>query len=673
MKLFFLLWILIASCFAGYAQDDPTSNFITGHLLKSKAADSELYFLWYQSEIHNTTAPDSALVFAQKGLAFARELKFEEGEALCILSIAKIFMNIGNYSKSLQTALQSLDIFERINVPSEKAINLYFIAEVFNLQGDYRQSLLYDQKARVIAESIHEKKSLIQILSNIGHDYEQLNQLDSAIFYANQGYALCDPYADAFMVGKALSLLGDIYTKSGNLTLAMSSYRLSLVYSGKIKDVLGSGILKDNLALANANLGIAVIYKKENKPDSCLYYAKRSLQIASQRKFTRQILNAAQFLADYYQDKKIFDSAFAYQHLSIQAKDSLFSAQKILEFQNISFSEQMRQQELKEEEGRYRSRISIYILFGAIAAILVIVIILLRNNRQKQKANELLNEQKQEIGIQKTKAENALEDLQLTQAQLIQAEKMASLGELTAGIAHEIQNPLNFVNNFSEVNKELIEELEGERAKGNGDRDEELENDILKVIKKNEEKINHHGKRADAIVKGMLLHSRSGIGVKESTDINGLADEYLRLAYHGLRTKDNSFHAIIKTDFDDTIGKINIVPQDIARVLVNLYNNAFYAVHERRKLEGQGYEPTISISTRKINEKVFLTVMDNGNGIPQKVVDKIFQPFFTTKPTGQGTGLGLSLSYDIIKAHGGEIKVETKENKWTQFMIELPF
>jgi|SRR5579871_980328 len=668
MKLFFLLWILIASCFAGYAQDDPTSNFITGHLLKSKAADSELYFLWYQSEIHNTTAPDSALVFAQKGLAFARELKFEEGEALCILSIAKIFMNIGNYSKSLQTALQSLDIFERINVPSEKAINLYFIAEVFNLQGDYRQSLLYDQKARVIAESIHEKKSLIQILSNIGHDYEQLNQLDSAIFYANQGYALCDPYADAFMVGKALSLLGDIYTKSGNLTLAMSSYRLSLVYSGKIKDVLGSGILKDNLALANANLGIAVIYKKENKPDSCLYYAKRSLQIASQRKFTRQILNAAQFLADYYQDKKIFDSAFAYQHLSIQAKDSLFSAQKILEFQNISFSEQMRQQELKEEEGRYRSRISIYILFGAIAAILVIVIILLRNNRQKQKANELLNEQKQEIGIQKTKAENALEDLQLTQAQLIQAEKMASLGELTAGIAHEIQNPLNFVNNFSEVSNELMGELVEEVSNGNTAEAKAIAEDI----RQNLEKINHHGKRADAIVKGMLQHSRSSSGQKESTDINALADEYLRLSYHGLRAKDKSFNARFETDLDKTLGKINIIPQDFGRVLLNLYNNAFYAVAEKKKQAPENYEPTISVTTKRSANKVSISVSDNGNGIPQKVIDKIFQPFFTTKPSGQGTGLGLSMSYDIIKAHGGQIKLETKENEGTVFIIELP-
>jgi signal transduction histidine kinase len=199
-----------------------------------------------------------------------------------------------------------------------------------------------------------------------------------------------------------------------------------------------------------------------------------------------------------------------------------------------------------------------------------------------------------------------------------------------------------------------------------------LENEILDHIKDNEQKINHHGKRADAIVKGMLQHSRSSVGVKEPMDINGLADEYLRLSYHGLKAKDNSFNATMKTDFDNSIGKINIIPQDIGRVLLNLYNNAFYAVAEKAKQQPNGYEPTISMSTKKVNDKVVLTVMDNGSGIPQKIADKIFQPFFTTKPTGQGTGLGLSLSYDIIKAHGGEIKVETKQNEGSEFIIELP-
>ena len=263
--------------------------------------------------------------------------------------------------------------------------------------------------------------------------------------------------------------------------------------------------------------------------------------------------------------------------------------------------------------------------------------------------------------------EKAYTELKAAQAQLIQSEKMASLGELTAGIAHEIQNPLNFVNNFSEINSELIDEASHEVKTGH--QNEALE--LLSTLKENEQKISHHGKRADAIVKGMLQHSRSSSGLKEPTDINALVNEYLRLSYHGLRAKDRDFNVTMKTDFDNSIGKTDIIPQDIGRVLLNLYNNAFYSVSEKKKQQPNGYEPAVSVSTNKIGDKVEIRVKDNGNGIAQKVVDKIFQPFFTTKPTGQGTGLGLSLSYDIVKAHGGEIKVNSKEGEGAEFTIKL--
>ncbi len=266
----------------------------------------------------------------------------------------------------------------------------------------------------------------------------------------------------------------------------------------------------------------------------------------------------------------------------------------------------------------------------------------------------------------------SLEELKAAQAQLIQSEKMASLGELTAGIAHEIQNPLNFVNNFSEVNSELITEMKDELNKGNIDEAKAIADDI----NDNEQKIIFHGKRADAIVKGMLQHSRSSSGVKEPTDINALADEYLRLAYHGLRAKDKSFNATMKTDFDESIGNISIIPQDIGRVILNLITNAFYAAPLSRPAgfsdPDYKHNPTVWVNTKKVGDKVLISVRDNGPGIPRKILDKIFQPFFTTKPTGQGTGLGLSLSYDIVKAHGGEIKVNTIENEGTEFTISLP-
>lgn len=277
---------------------------------------------------------------------------------------------------------------------------------------------------------------------------------------------------------------------------------------------------------------------------------------------------------------------------------------------------------------------------------------------QKRAAIELTNEA----------LSRSLEELKATQAQLIQAEKMASLGELTAGIAHEIQNPLNFVNNFSEVSKELLEEMKEELEAGNLEDAQEIAADVIRNL----EKILHHGKRADGIVKGMLLHSRTNKGEKEATDINALVDEYLRLAYHGSRAKDKSFNVKLETAYDHAIEKLDVIPQDIGRVILNLITNAFYAVTERKKTHSTGYEPTVLVSTRKSGDQILIAVEDNGNGIPEEIVGKIFQPFFTTKPTGQGTGLGLSLSYDIVKAHGGKLHFDTQADMGTTFFIELP-
>jgi len=283
--------------------------------------------------------------------------------------------------------------------------------------------------------------------------------------------------------------------------------------------------------------------------------------------------------------------------------------------------------------------------------------------------DRLVAERTAALTQQKEELEKALEQLKVTQQQLIQSEKLASLGELTAGIAHEIQNPLNFVNNFSEVSMELVDEMEQELAKG--DKDEAMA--IAADIKQNLEKIRHHGKRADGIVKGMLQHSRASSNTKEPTDINKLADEYFRLAYHGLRAKDKSFNSELEMNFAEGLPMVNMVPQDIGRVLLNLFNNAFYAVQQKQKELGGDFKPVVKISTEVKNKALEIKVTDNGMGIPDAVKDKILQPFFTTKPTGEGTGLGLSLSYDIVaKGHSGTIDIESKEGEFTEFTIRLP-
>jgi two-component system NtrC family sensor kinase len=249
---------------------------------------------------------------------------------------------------------------------------------------------------------------------------------------------------------------------------------------------------------------------------------------------------------------------------------------------------------------------------------------------------------------------------------------MASLGEVTAGIAHEIQNPLNFVNNFSEINIELIDELKGLLSNKLSVPDKELVDELINSVESNLIKINDHGTRADGIVKGMLQHSRGTSGIKELTAINPLVEEALRLSYHGLRARNKEFNVLFQTDFDKHVGKAAVVAPEILRVLLNLCNNAFYAVALKKKTAGTSFEPLVLVTTRKTGDKIIISVKDNGNGIPQKNIEKIFQPFFTTKPTGEGTGLGLSLSYEIIKIHNGELKVETEEGVFSEFIIELP-
>jgi signal transduction histidine kinase len=381
---------------------------------------------------------------------------------------------------------------------------------------------------------------------------------------------------------------------------------------------------------------------------------------------------AYRIISDCYERLGSYDSSFVYLKFATLLNDKLEKAEKkkIQEFQIAGFEETLKNQELEKEKIQTQHDIRTYGMLGGLFILTVIGFILYRNNQKEKKAKNQLQEKNHII-------EKTLTELKTTQAQLIQSEKLASLGELTAGIAHEIQNPLNFVNNFAEVSAEMLEELEEELDKG----DTQEVKAIAADLKQNLSKINHHGKRAASIVRGMLEHSRTSTGVKEPTDLNALADEYLRLAYHGLRAKDSSFNATMETHFDPDLPHLEVVPQDIGRVILNLINNAFYAVAERSRStvtekakQGiEGYHPTVTVSSSIVGDKVEISVKDNGNGIPETIKDKIFQPFFTTKPTGQGTGLGLSLAYDIVtKGHGGNLAVESTPGSGTSFVIQFP-
>ena len=610
---------------------------------------------------------DSAFYYGDQSVLISRKNNKKLNEAYSLSRKAYQEVNMGRFAEALHSLLDAFAISENpanekyywsvhpLNQESQK--RLYALSCTHHIYGilmretrNPEQQLIHFREAKRIAVEINSPARSVLGSLNIGRIYLEKGMLDSALFYEDEAEAIARKSGRVKYLSGILLFKATIYSGKGDTAKA-----LSYLYEG-----IRSGTIQNNFdGLVRGYRELARFYLARHNNDSGLYYAIRQLDIAQRMggvsALGYHIGVAYENLYLVYQQRNQFDSAYKYLGLTQRTNDSINRAkiESLAEFQKLTLNEQQRLQHTEKEKIAYQNKVRTYVMLAGISVLLLLAIIFYRNNRQKHKA--------------KIKIEKAYDDLKATQQQLIQSEKMASLGELTAGIAHEIQNPLNFVNNFSDINAELVEEAKQEMEKGNVD---EVKS-ILSDIKANEEKISHHGKRADAIVKGMLQHSRTNSGKKEPTDINALADEYLRLAYHGIRAKDKFFNATTKTDLDNSIEKINVSSQDLGRVILNLINNAFYAVDEKKKQNNNGYEPTVTISTKKQNGKVEIKVIDNGNGIPQKVVDKIFQPFFTTKPTGQGTGLGLSLAYDIIKAHGGEIKVNTKEGEGSEFIIQL--
>jgi two-component system NtrC family sensor kinase len=589
---------------------------------------------------------DSSLKYGKASLQLAENSGYPHYISRALAGLSGILRQQGKFVEALDVLYKSLTIAQEHDLKNDIARSYRRLGAVYFELENYPKAVEYDRKALIIDDGLR-----LTDASQIDHifladAFERLNKLDSAKVHITMPKDTVDVIKTEFY-----GTLGSIYLKMGNNTAADVFYHKCYDSSLAIND-FGDAAVACN--------GLMEMYLKFKNFDSAVYFAKKGFEFGQKASFKKEFMKAAGALAQIY-DSTQPTLALAYLKIADSVKERLYGVSTVEAIQNQISQEQSRQKELEDAKISYQNRLRWYVTLAAFAGLLVIAFILYRNNKQKQKANVLLESQKQKV-------EKTLLELKSTQAQLIQSEKMASLGELTAGIAHEIQNPLNFVNNFSEINNELIGEMKQELQDGNKEGAISIANDI----EQNLEKINHHGKRADAIVKGMLQHSQKSSGQKEPTDINALCDEYLRLAFHGLRAKDKNFNSDFKTDFDESIGKINIVPQDIGRVLLNLYNNAFYAVNERQKITKENYQPTVFLSSKKTGDKVILTVKDNGSGIPQNIVDKIFQPFFTTKPTGQGTGLGLSLSYDIIKAHCGEIKVESKEGEGSTFIILIP-
>ena len=623
---------------------------------------------------------DTALNYYLDALKLAEGAHDNKYLFITLKQLARFYEHKENFELALEFALRARKIAEEEN-------NRADIFEIYNFigglvyfnHGNYDTALAYGLKAMKIARDMNDIEKIASAQTSLGDDYRELQKFDSALY----------------MYWKAINSSKQINDKETIIGLYND---IALVYQqqGKQRDAINwfnqsiAEAEKDSIEIPIIIFNAANAYRNINKYDSALFLAKRLLKYAQSGDFKELRSRSYRLLAEIYSAKNMYGDAYYCLTAYMALKDSLNSTaeQNKINFLESEYKTGKQKEEIELLEKNSKLQVVLRNVLIATAILLLITAFLIANKYNHKKKTEAA------LAVKNNELNNTVTELKATQGQLIQSEKMASLGELTAGIAHEIQNPLNFVNNFSEVSNELIDELQGERRKAEGERDEQLENELLADVKQNLEKINHHGKRADAIVKGMLQHSRKSSGIKEPTDINALADEYLRLAYHGLRAKDKNFNATLNTAYDESISKINIIPQDIGRVLLNLYNNAFYAVAERAKtagaaqgpdanvqdlegwkknLQGGGeYRPAVTVTTKRADNAILITVADNGSGIQQKIVDKIFQPFFTTKPTGQGTGLGLSLSYDIIKAHGGAIRVETKEGEGTEFVITLP-
>ncbi|WPU95406.1 tetratricopeptide repeat-containing sensor histidine kinase [Mucilaginibacter sabulilitoris] len=631
------------------------------------------------------------------GIKIYKELKDESGVAKMYSGYGMMYGMQSKYDSSIVFYKKTIRIANKIqdNLLLNKAYQNIGIS--YQMQSNYRESLVYFQKALGFFESINDINSQSYIWLNMGLTYNNMDDnaraeqsLKTAIRLAKKSgiknvelyaysnlaatYSKQKKFDKSYLYAMNAVVIGRETGDLGITAASLSKAVMALADQGKLPEALKLG--KKSVGVADSSnqpysryqvyASIGSVLKRQESYDDAIVYFKKAFNAIRSANIVDEATGQSYYeLSECYEKVGLYRNAYKNFKRSSEIIDSIRSTKNIRKAteQNMTYEYEKKQQAQLIQKQKQDAMMRIWlVIFIAILIIFAIIIIGYRRAfRNKQKANALLKDQKQEI-------ESTLTALKTTQKQLIQSEKMASLGQLTAGIAHEIQNPLNFVNNFSEVSAELTTELKEEIKNGNTE-------DALAIaddLKENLSKIQHHGKRADNIVKGMLEHSRTSTGERQPININSLAEDFFKLSYHGMRVKDKSFNAEMITNFTDQAIVMG-VQQDISRVMLNLFNNAFYSVNQKRKVAGENYKPTVTVSTEHNGRSILLKIKDNGNGISPSIKDKILQPFFTTKPTGEGTGLGLSLSYDIIvNGHNGSFDIDTQEFEYAEFIVSLP-
>jgi signal transduction histidine kinase len=654
-----------------------------------------------------------ALAVQQQALSLAQRLHDTRGQAAAYLGLATVYRFQAQPARARHAAQQAQQLAARLGNQSQQAQCYLQLSRLDLAQGSYTAGLTTALRGLSLAEQAGDLKTLGRLQATLSSIYVQVEDFATALPMLRATIQSARQAHDLPVVLGALTDLGIVHAAQKNLPAALQYYQQARELAHELHNERSEGYQEQNIsevyrlqgryalarayarrgyarALAGPNaynlpfiqLTLALVYDKLGQPDSALAFVRPSFAQARREGDKMILRDASDLLARLYAQRGDFAAAYRYQGLAVAYKDTLSGESTLRKTTALRYGYELdkkqsqialltKSRELQRQHSA-RQRQQLYLLLAGLVGVAVAAGLFWRNAVLRQRANRRLGEKNQEIARQRDALDQALLTLQATQSQLIQKEKMASLGELTAGIAHEIQNPLNFVTNFSDVSAELVAELRQERAKGAA-ADVELEDELLTDLDQNLTKITQHGQRASNIVRGMLEHSRPSTGELQPTAVNALVEEYGRLAYHGLRTKAPAFQAELHTDLAADVPPVDAVPGELGRVLLNLLTNAFYAVQQRQRAGEANYVPTVRVRTQRVGQQVVLQVYDNGTGMPSEVQAKVFQPFFTTKPTGEGTGLGLSLSYDLItKGHGGTLTVESQPGQGSTFTITLP-
>lgn len=656
-----------------------------------------------------------AIQLNRQALTLARQLTDFSGEGQALLELSNLHRRQADYVAARRYAQQALQLYTRQANPRGQGKAWMQISTLDKVQGNLAAALAAAFKGMTVAEQVGDLQTKTRLQYLVGNVYHQMRNHTEALPVLKSALKIGHQTGDHQLVLSALSDLGDTYQMLKKWPQALSYYQWALQLSRQVGDKQGEAGFETSLAevyglqgnqdealshglrarqlirdahdgytLPLLELALARAYLLANQTDSVITLAEHALLLSQQSRSNASIRKASDLLAEAYAQRRNFEQAYRYRNLHMAYNDSLSGEDTQRRTSALRYGYELnrkkaqidllnKDRQLQTQKAERRRQQLIGLLAGLLGVLLVAVL-LLRNIYLKQRTNRHLNQKNQEIAAHRDDLDQALTELRATQEQLVQHEKLASLGQLTAGVAHEIQNPLNFITNFSDLGVELTTELQEELAKEQlSERGRETIEELLRDLAHNQLSINQHGRRADRIVKSMLEHSRASSGQPQPTDLNALTEECVRLAHYSWQAANKDSQITLTTEFAPQLPSLKVVPQDLSRVLINLLSNAFYAVGEKRRQLGEGFQPEVTIRTQQTAKDVRIQVRDNGNGIPAAVREKIFEPFFTTKPTGEGTGLGLSLSYDIItKGHRGTLRMETQEGQYTEFTICLP-